>query len=396
MEKFEFEKKRTTLAEDLKNTRKEEGGREKAKEKLAEAKNSEDYQDSKTLHRIRNEFPRVAVDEAMDFPERIDDPAKWDVEDVSDKIPEEYKYRIDKATLYDISSKVYPTRVNNKERWDVNERIGKIRESKPKSDDRDEIEREEKLFDKEIEGFRDELSGHRLLDRRNLNHTVMGHGGTADHYRAKSFDRYSKIEASSAEYYENGLWTNIAGGYYNMLGNPTVIFSPNNPATRNFFETKFDPPIGKLLEKLEEKERESPGSALKELQKLAVFDWETHEFKGFNVASYRGDSDLARVLFLAGLPISEQLDRGCIFFPLESEKDARERQKKGDGSKIKIEENWMDIADCVIDLRQRKVWKRKYSKEESEKVDADKEKYKKWIEENLIHSSLEDLMKYKK
>ena len=189
MEKFQFENYRNKLAKELKETREKDNGRKNAKEILKNAKNSTDYKAAKKFHQIKNEFPKQVVVEAMDYPKRIDDPAMWDVEDVSDKIPDEYKYTIDKATLHDISRKVYSDVKNNKERWDVDERIEKIHE-KPKSDNSFEREKEKK----EIENFLDALTGHRLLDGHNLNHCVMGQGNNAEHFRAKAFDRYSKID----------------------------------------------------------------------------------------------------------------------------------------------------------------------------------------------------------
>lgn len=390
MEKFEFENYRDELARELNETRKKDGGRAAAKEKLEEVRGDENYTDSKALHRIRNEFPRQVVSEAMDYQERVDDPTMWDVEDVSDKIPEEYKHMIDKATLHDISRKVYLGVENNKGRWDVDERIDKIRE-KPKNDDLHEQDRQEELLDKKIDRFRNELLGHRLLDNHNLNHLVMGHGGSAEQFRAKPFDRYSQIEASSTgDTDEDGFWMNTAGGHYRRLDRPAVVFSPDNLATRHFFEQKFYPPIEKLLEELAESEKKDPGSTFRDIKSRLVFYDDV--FKGFGVRNH-GD-DIARLLFLTGMPLASGYSNPnkVLFFPFESREDARRKRKEKDWSKVPVEETWMDIADCVIDLRQRKVWKRKYSQEESDQVKVEKEKYKKWIEENLLHCSFEELI----
>jgi hypothetical protein len=394
MEKFQFENYRDELAKELRETRSKDGGRKDAKGMLESVKNSEDYQDTKKLHQIRNEFPRQAVAEAMNYPKQEDDPALWDVEDVSGKIPEEYKYTVDKAILYDISNKVYPSMENNKERWAVDEKIAAVRREKPESEDVFEGMREAEEEKKKIENFLDSLSGHRLLDKHNLNHLVMGHGGTAEHYRAKAFDRHSKIEASShGEFsYSNGFWMNIAGGNYVSIGNPAVIFSPDNIATRRFFENKFYPPIDNLLEKFSEDEKKSPGSTFLNIKKKLVF--EDGAFKGFNISSYNGEPDLARILFLAGFPFAPERRSGkAIFFPFESEYEGKLRREENDHSKVPIEESWADISDCIIDLRVRKVWKRKYSEDEIEQVKSEKEKYKKWIENNLLNCTFEELIR---
>lgn len=394
MEKFQFENYRDGLAKELKKIRKREGGKEDAKEKLKEEKNNADYEDAKKFHRIRNELPRHIVNEAMDYLEGVDNPAMWDVEDISDKIPGAYKLIIDKHILHDISYRIYPNVEGNEARWDIDRRIDKIREQ-PESENRFEREQKERLLKEEIENFLDTLTDHRLLDGHNINHGVMGNGGTAEHFRAKAFNRYGKIEASSAENYNNGFWTCIAGGYYSALGNPAVIFSPNNIATRSFFEQKFDPPIEDLLEGMAEKEKQNPSIFLRNLKSILVF--EGKEFKGFNVSSYQGNPDFARILFLAGLPFASDGSSGkSICFPFESRKKGMERRKRGDYSKVPIEESWMDIADCIIDLRQKKVWKRKYSKEELDQVETEKERYKKWIEENLLNCTFEELISSEK
>src|SRR3989344_4286332 len=319
MGKFEFEKYRDDLAKQLKETRTEEVGREKAKKSLAEAKDTENYKDSKKLHQIRNDLTRQAVVESVDFPERIDDPEKWDVEDVSDRIPEEYKYWIDKGILGEVGSKIYPNVEDNEKRWAIGKRLEDVRKRPGRGDlgsddpdyDDERLFYQEKLLAQELDKFRDDLLGHRLLNKHNLNHLVMGHGGGAKQFLGRAFDRYSKIEGSrTGDNINTGFWMNIAaaGKIYSSVNRQTVIISPDNVSARRFFEQRFHPPIEGLLGKFSEEERGKPGSVEQKLRKMIVFDG--GEFQGFHVSSFRGDPDYARLVFLAGLPIAKPRDGG--------------------------------------------------------------------------------------
>lgn len=355
MEKFSFENYRDNLAKELKDT-KRNVGHIAAREKSRQEKITENYQTAKSLRDIKKTLPEdVVADVLHNFKEveREDDPNNWDVENIADKVPQEFKYLIDSDILSIVVGKMG---LDNEQRYEINESIRRV--VRNTTDDVMTYEYKErrqkvyKLVDMLMEGS--------FLDEHNLNHVVTGLSYSDKHTGEASFDRYSNIEPSQGnEWGKDGLWTTPHGNLYSTKMRPIVNFSPNNLATHLFFENAFYPPINTMLEHLKlEAQRKYVGSA------------------------DEGESNLERLYFLAGLPMPKEVGLG-LFFDFESVRQRDERVEKGDTGRLTVDVNWMEIADKILDFKSGKIWKRKHTKEELNEVKNRQEFYQEWIKENL-------------
>lgn len=394
MKNFEFEKYRDDLAEKLKGTRAEVGG--KAKDELIEAQKTESYQTSKKLHQVARAFSQEDLNAATRREEVDDDPEKWDVEDVSDKTSQKYKLWIDVGILHKMNIKTnYDDDTKKETRHKIDHLISEALE--PKEDIESGSVREyEKDVERgktrtEINDFLDEITDGRYLDGHNFNHSILGQPfqKSVRKHVGVPFDRYSKIIPShetTSRKSGGGFWVSACASYYNSVDNPIIIMSPNNPEMRHFIENELYPPIQELMDKYKKDVSMSNNDA-ERLKKCVKFD--KTEFVGFRL---NGSEDLARLLFLAGQPFATDYSRTLHSnTPLQFHFGVPGKYDPEIGTE-KLSTTWMEISDCIIDLPAGKVWKRKYSDEEMAQVKQDQEKYKKWIEDNILHRSFDKLI----
>jgi hypothetical protein len=309
---------------------------------------------------------------------------------------------LDKGALTDIEIRLNDVAdaEGNRNQWPVRDKLSVIpnpylpKDAEPLYKTEERVE----LFEKAGREFLNEISGHRYLDNHTFNHIVGAlASGDVRKYSGRAFDPHSLIEPSQAEIEHSKFWMYPAG-LSAIVIKPLVIFSPDNSNTRSFFEREFHPKIEEVMGHLVEQEKKDPEKFFEDLKARVIFD--DHGFVGFDVMSYFGDPDLARIFFLAGIPMSgksEYSDKisGQIQFPFESRRQALARRKEGQvfPDNLILKTTWMDIADCIIDLKQGKVWTRKYSDEETERVELDKKHYKDWLEQKLFHCTTEEFIK---
>ncbi len=303
---FQFKKERNNLASELRTLRNKE--KHTAQAILAESKRSEKYQESKRLQTIARGIPQESIKKAAQIIEALDDPEKWDIVDLHDKIPVEVKKFIDEELLHRANGYIWGHGSFEKQlkSFGVEALRGDTREEK--------VQKDLELIKKIIE-FVDVLTEGRFLDPHNFNHVINGQSIPAG---KETFDRYSSIIPS-----QNGqaFWiTNKGNEYIQWLGKPLVISSPHNQKVRNFLE--------------------------KESNLLEVHDGLEHEF----FENFMAARELPDLSHNPGLPIS-----------LKDSYAKAAREDKG--------YSWMDIADCLVDLKAEKMWLRKYTDAERTEVE---------------------------
>jgi hypothetical protein len=366
MENFSFESYRDNLAKKLKETKAKEG-KDALGKKLDEARESDDYQVAKKLHNIKKKLPDTAIQEVagtFQARETEDDLSSWDVVDIADKIPQEFKYLIDADFLRLASAKIN----NDEDRDKISDQIAIA----TKTGYGDLTRYERNLRELKLDEIIDEIMDGDYLNKRTFNHVVTGMRSAATtKYANQHFDRHSKIESSKGlEYGKNGFWMCNGHNLYSIVHmSPIVSLSPDNLAAHLFFENSFYPPIEIMLEhiKMEHKWRKD----------------RSYEYPRVR-SEDAGENNLARLYFLAGLPLPGSSNTLGYFFAFESGPQTRERAAKGNDDGIILDTSWADISECILDWKTGKAWKRKHSEEELNEVKKRQAFYRKWIEENLL------------
>ncbi|HEY9585951.1 MAG TPA: hypothetical protein VJJ02_05205 [Candidatus Paceibacterota bacterium] len=326
-----------------------------------------------------------------------DDPNRWDVADISNKISQRYKFYIDADALSDIdwkaNAKEVPGNYGSTHFELPDKKFARALTKINKLSDVNTHFPDGKRLIRECAGLLDNISDGRFLDNHNLNHIVLGVGARKEtrHFVGKAFDKYSKIQGSD----DGGgtFWASTYESVYALgLTQPVVIMSPNDPSFRQVIKNTFQPTGETIYESVLTRMRDAEEYGKKKLnperytvrrqfQDLMVFD-EKGTFTGFNIDHRHSFDALTRLFILAGLPIGESKEGtmpGTLMFTF--------KDKNGGGTNAS-DFTWADISDCIVDLRARKMWTKKYTTEEQSQVEQDKKHFVDWIEKNILGSSL--------
>ncbi len=335
-----FGKQRKVLADSLKDIRSEgPDGKEKARELLETAKLSEAYRVNSELHQsargIGEKFKKEAFKSAEDIPLH----EGWREEDISMLIPERYKQLLDIVYLSEATDLEGQAIEKETGRYpdaqmEALERLFKLRFGRSPSDVheydaegthtinetvRAEIDAGIEKERNEAQQFWNTLTDGKFLDPHNLNHFLGAE--TSKEFKGP-FDPHSKVQPGL------NFWASAHGSSYAPLyGSQLIVLSPKNPAFRQFLkEGTYANPMG-------------AGS----------------------------NSEALLEAFLRGEELPVFGEQGSIhnWIGVGLREEYREKQKGEDGY------SWMDIADCIVDLRAGKRWTRTYSKEEILNAESD-------------------------
>lgn len=316
---YEFRKQRNELAEKIKEQR-AKGASKEAQKILEDAKAAREYKENSALHKGAKVLSKENLAVAAQLLEREDDPEKWEVVDLSSVIPPEVKKFIDAELLSDL----------NGLSDEGSERIWNSKKQHFGVDLTSEPYKQGKQIAEKRAQFIDSITDGRFSNTHNVTHVVSGQGLPSG--VGVQFNRYSGIIPSEEQPNRPSFWLASRKGndYVSYVSKPVVILSPQNLAARAFFEqqTNPNPKLGR--------------------------DWRIF------LDNFMKDNEM---------PDPEDYYYGPGFeIPLKESYQKSALEGKGC--------SWMDIADCIVDLKAEKMWIRKYSDGEKAAVEADIEAYR--------------------
>lgn len=349
-----FGKQRKALAETLKEKRSEgEEGRKEAKKILEQAKQTESYSVNRVLHGVSRSIGEEYKQRAFSGAEQTEIGEEWYEEDISNLIPDKYRHLLDITLLAEAASNegeaIYAeTRTRSGSHDEAEELLFKLRFGRAPSEVHeydaegrhgfnqrisDEIHSSVEKERKEAQQFWDLLTEGRFLDPHNLNHFINAE--TSKRFQ-ESFDPHSPIKPGL------NFWASAHGSSYSSLyGSQLIVLSPKNAKFREFLEKSAYP--------------NSYGVGQNTQALFEAF------MKGETLPRF-GDIGSIENWFGVGV---------------------REGHRQEDSS---INYSWMDIADCIVDLRSGKRWTRRYSENEIAAVEKDMEAYRSGEKQIMSHS----------
>lgn len=311
------------------------------REKLEEICKDDLYKITTFINHIKRNFPekykkvRESFDSRNKSYESIENSEDWDVEDISNKVPDSLKIAMEMDLL--------------------NHNDSILEECRKFPDLGKALENLGKKMGTLVDGIANEVSGGEYHDIRNFNHVVSSTSAAGEHNRVRLYDFKvgDLIEI-------DGLYVSSGKNPYNGLGSrPLMIMTPKSTDSRDFIKSRLNLDL----------------ESLKEL-KNDFFRSEKY-FEVNDLGEYLGHSQPGHyfnyLFFLANYPFITKSNTN------DKVLEMRNSQKV----------SWNEAFNIIVDLKIQKVFKKKDSLNMTEEVKENIDYYRKILKDefgiNLSH-----------